>query len=92
VTDHSVVCEKHFVDSFITRTTSATRFDGSILTVPLKCAKLATDANQTPNPNRLTTRRTCLPNPPDKRQNFVLVVERWPPYSKNLVKMAFYLG
>jgi THAP domain len=51
VTKPTVVCRKHFVDSFIIRTISATRPDGSVLTMPLKNPKLSTDAIPNPNPN-----------------------------------------
>jgi len=51
VHDKTVVCEKHFAQHFILRVDSATRPDGSILTVPRKNPKLTADAYPTIFPN-----------------------------------------
>lgn len=42
--DHSVVCIDHFEEKFIIRIDTATRPDGSVLTVPRKRPKLSPDA------------------------------------------------
>lgn len=47
----TVVCEKHFADRFIVRVDSATRPDGSILTVPSSYPKLTDDAYPSLFPN-----------------------------------------
>jgi len=44
VTEHTVVCEKHFSPTFIVRVDSVTRGDGSVLSVPRKIPKLTVDA------------------------------------------------
>jgi len=49
--DKTVVCEKHFAPHFIIRVDTATRSDGTILTVPRKNTKLAPDAYPTIFPN-----------------------------------------
>ena len=44
VTDYTVVCIKHFAPQFIITHDSATRPDGSVLTLPRRVPKLTTDA------------------------------------------------
>jgi THAP domain len=51
VNDRTVVCEKHFAPHFIIRVDTATRADGSILSVPRKIPKLAVDAYPSVFPN-----------------------------------------
>ncbi|GFO47737.1 THAP domain containing protein [Plakobranchus ocellatus] len=50
-TKHTAVCVKHFREKFIVRTSSATRPDGSILTVPRAIPKLSDDALPSIFPN-----------------------------------------
>ena len=65
VNDRTVVCEKHFVPEFIIRVDSATRADGSILMVPQKRPKLASDAYPSLFPNN----SSYLSEPPKKRKS-----------------------
>jgi hypothetical protein len=51
ISESTVVCEKHFAPDFIIRIDTATRPDGSVLTVPRKNPKLAADAYPTNFPN-----------------------------------------
>src|SRR6218665_1910948 len=66
VNDRTVVCEKHFVPEFIIRVDSATRADGSILTVPRKNPKLASDAYPSLFPNNSSYLSS---KPPKKRKS-----------------------
>nr|CAH7760647.1 unnamed protein product [Callosobruchus chinensis] len=50
--DHSVVCIDHFEEKFIVRKDTATRPDGSVLTVDRKRLKLSPDAFPTRFPNQ----------------------------------------
>jgi hypothetical protein len=50
-TKHSVVCAKHFTDSFIVRVDSVTRPDGSVLSVERQVPKLTDDAFPSLFPN-----------------------------------------
>ena len=44
VTDHTVVCIKHFAPQFIITHDSATRSDGTVLTLPRRVPKLTADS------------------------------------------------
>src|SRR5688572_14034296 len=66
VCDKTVVCEKHFVPEFIIRVDTATRADGSILTVPRKNPKLAADAYPCLFPNNSSYLSS---EPPKKRKS-----------------------
>ena len=65
VTSTTVVFEKHFVPEFTARVDSATREDGSILTVVRKNPKLTSDAYPTLFPN---TPAYLSTEPPKKRK------------------------
>lgn len=66
VNDRTVVCEKHFVPEFIIRVDTATRADGSILSVPRKYPKLAADAYPSLFPNNSSYLSS---EPPKKRKS-----------------------
>ena len=71
INDKTVVCEKHFAPHFIIRVDTATRPDGSILTVPRKKPKLAPDAYPTifPNtPSYLSSERSRKRKAPEERR------------------------
>lgn len=66
VGDKTVVCEKHFVPEFILRVDTATRADGSILTVQRKNPKVAPDAYPSLFPNNSAYLSS---EPPKKRKS-----------------------
>jgi len=66
----TIVCEKHFGQHFIIRVNTATRPNGSILTVPRKTPKLTPDAYPSifPNiPSYLTSEPSKKRNAPEER-------------------------
>jgi len=71
VHDKTVVCEKHFAQQFIIRVDTATRPDGSTLTVPRKNPKLSPDAYPSifPNvPSYLTSEPSRKRKAPEQRR------------------------
>ena len=71
LTSRTVVCEKHFIDSFIVRVDTAKRADGSILSVPRTHPKLTDDAYPSifPNtPSYLTSQPPAKRKKPDVRR------------------------
>lgn len=66
VSNNTVVCEKHFSQQFISRVLTATRDDGTVLTVPRKYPKLSDDAYPSLFPN---TPAYLSEEPPIKRIN-----------------------